>query len=324
MTHPTIAMLIPAYNAATYLPRLLESAVQQSHHFDEIWVYDDCSQDNTSEVAEQYGAHVVRGDVNRGCTYGKSVLLERTDCEWVHFHDSDDLLCPNFVARARAWMSKREVGVVVFGCEERWEDTRELISISCPDDQLLLADPIGYTIQSNINAISGIYRRSEFLAAGGFDLDPNVLYNEDQACHCRLARAGLRFRGDPTITVVNLRRRLSMWTSNRLKCHQARYHVMYKALGGHRGNEYREAIAKELWEIAAGAGSHLDWDTADKAAALAMRIHGPSSAHSGPIFKTLCRLSPRLAVRTREAAIRTFKPRLRVGYPGWMARVGFF
>jgi glycosyltransferase involved in cell wall biosynthesis len=318
-THSTIALLIPAYNAAGYLPRLLGSASELNEPFDEIWVYDDCSQDNTSGVAERYGAHVVRGDVNRGCTYGKSVLVERTRSEWVHFHDSDDLLLPNFVAKARAWMSQENVDVVAFGCEERWEDTRELISVSSPNDRLLAADPIGYTIGNKINAISGLYRRSAFLAAGGFDLDIDVLFNEDEACHCKLARAGLRFRGDPTVTVVNLRRRSSMWTANQAKCHEARYHVMRKALVGPDGDRHKEAIATQLWHVVAGAGSHVDWRTADKAAGLAMHIAGLSAVPSGRLFKALCCLSPRAAIRIREGLIRAFKPRLRTGYPGWLA-----
>jgi glycosyltransferase involved in cell wall biosynthesis len=66
VTSSTIALLIPASNAARYLPRLLESAVRQCKPFDEIWVYDDCSVDNTAEVAERCGARVIRGDVNRG------------------------------------------------------------------------------------------------------------------------------------------------------------------------------------------------------------------------------------------------------------------
>jgi glycosyltransferase involved in cell wall biosynthesis len=323
-TLPTIAMLIPAYNAAAYLPRLLESAAQQSEPFDEIWVYDDCSRDDTAEMAERYGARVVRGDLNRGCTYGKSVLAERTRCEWIHFHDSDDLLLPNFIASALGWMCREGVDVVAFGCEERWEDTRELISVSRPDDRSLAADPIGYTIRNKINAISGIYRRSAFLAGGGFDLDPDVLYNEDQAYHCKLARAGLRFRGEPTATVVNLRRRSSMWSANQAKCHKAHYHVMYKALHGAGGAQHKEAIAEQLWRVVAGAASQLDWRTADEAAALAMQLAGTSAASTGQVFKGLCLLSPRFALRAREGLIRSLKPHLRAGYPGWRSPVNLF
>jgi hypothetical protein len=115
-----------------------------------------------------------------------------------------------------------------------------------------------------------------------------------------------------------------MWTSNQAKCHEAHYHVMRKALVGPGGDRHKEAIATQLWHVVAGAGSQLDWRTADTAAALAMQIAGPSVAPSGWAFKTLCRLSPTLAIRIREVLIRAFKPRLRAGYPGWLAPMSLF
>jgi hypothetical protein len=214
--------------------------------------------------------------------------------------------------------------LIVFGCEERWEDTRDLISVAVPDDRLLVLDAVGYNIRHNVNAISGVYRRSAFLTAGGFDLDPAVLYNEDQACHCSLARAGVRFRGDPEVTVVNLRRRSSMWTSNRAKCHESHYYVMCKALAGFGGDRHKEAIAEQLWYVVAGAASQLDWNTADKAATLAIQLAGTAAVPSGLMFKGICHVSPRLALRIREGLIRALKPRLRAGHPGWLAPLSLF
>jgi len=57
----TIALLIPAWNAARWLPRLLASAHAQSEPFNQIWVYDDCSTDDTAAVAEAHGARILRG-----------------------------------------------------------------------------------------------------------------------------------------------------------------------------------------------------------------------------------------------------------------------
>ena len=88
---PTIALCIPAYNAANYLPRLLKSAARQIIQFDEILVYDDCSSDATSEIAEQSRTKVIRGDVNRSY-FWEDKLSEITSCDWIHFHDADDKL----------------------------------------------------------------------------------------------------------------------------------------------------------------------------------------------------------------------------------------
>lgn len=312
-----LALLVPAYNAEAFLPRLFKSVAAQTVPFDEILVYDDCSTDGTAATAESLGARIVRGDVNRGCSFGKTALLHETSCGWVHFHDADDLIDPGFVEIARQWIAQDSADVVAFGCDERWDDTDESIGTNIPDDAALARDPAGYTITHKINAISGLYRREAVLRAGGFDLDAAVLYNEDQAFHAQLARAGLRFRADARVMMVNLRRRGSMSTANQARCIRARYHVLLKTLAGHGGAQHKADIARELWLTAAGAASHLDWSTADRAAGLAMTLASPGAAPPGKLFRTLCRASPRFALRFREIMIRLLKPGLRDGYPRW-------
>jgi glycosyltransferase involved in cell wall biosynthesis len=269
-----LALLIPAHNAAQFLPRLLGSAAAQTRPFDEIWVYDDCSSDETAEVAEEHGAKVVRGTVNCGCSRGKNVLANLTTCEWIHFHDADDQLLPQFVDRAHSWMKRDEHDVVVFGSMEREDATGRIIAQSVHHCDELSSDPIGYTIETKISANSGIYRRSAFLAAGGFDTDPDVLYNEDVAMHCSLARAGLRFAADPEVMMINWRRPESMSAANPAKCFRAHLHVMLKAMKHDPGRAYSPKIAERLWENAGNAASMLDWKTADASGRLAFRLGG--------------------------------------------------
>lgn len=230
MKVPTLALCIPAYNAAAYLPRLLTSAARQTSPFDEIWVYDDCSTDDTYAVATRLGARVVRGARNSGCSAGKNALAERTSCDWIHFHDADDDLRPDFVARAHLHMTDPSCpDVVIFDFEYRKLDTDELITVYRYDGAALRADPIRYAIVEKIVSICGLYRRSAFLSAGGYDLDPAVLYNEDCAFHVRLALAGLRFATDSgPPTIINLRRGGSMSTMNAGRCTTARLALLKK------------------------------------------------------------------------------------------------
>jgi cellulose synthase/poly-beta-1,6-N-acetylglucosamine synthase-like glycosyltransferase len=46
----SVAICIGTYNQAQYLKSSVESALAQTHPIEEIWVSDDCSTDNTSEV----------------------------------------------------------------------------------------------------------------------------------------------------------------------------------------------------------------------------------------------------------------------------------
>jgi glycosyltransferase involved in cell wall biosynthesis len=307
MTRQTLALCIPAYNAAEFLPRLLESAQAQIIPFDEIWVYDDCSNDKTGKIAAMYGATVVRGDVNRGCSFGKNALASRTTCDWIHFHDADDALYPNFVEQAHKWMHDDAPDVILFGYEEVAGGN---CAVNIYDDKALRIDPMAYSIRQHINTICGIYRRLTFMAAGGFDLDPLVLYNEDTAMHCRLAQAGLSFATDPTVTVINYRRTGSMSSANQTQCARAQYHVMRKAADV-VGDRYAAEISEKLWCIATTSATFLDWENADACIALASKLKSNLPRNAGFLFDLLCRCNPYIALRIRELIIRIFKPGLR-------------
>lgn len=308
----TISLCIPAYNAEGHLPRLLASARRQTVPFDEVLVYDDASTDRTAEVAEATGARVIRGRENRGCSFGRNRLAEEATAEWIHFHDADDELYPQFVACAREWIAApRPSDVVLFGHEWRDEDTREVITIRRHDHERLRRDPIAYTIAEQVNH-SGIYRRRRLLEAGGGDEDPLVLYNEDDAFHGRLARAGLTFAADPRITEIRYRRGGSMSTGAHARCARARYHVLRKAAESLRGR-YSAEIAERLWITAAVSGTVLDWPNVDACVALARSLGSRGPAGSSRIFRLACLAAPHRAMRVREAWIRTFRPWLRPG-----------
>jgi glycosyltransferase involved in cell wall biosynthesis len=323
-SRPRLALLVPAYNAAAYLPRLLESAQRQAEPFDEVWVYDDCSTDETAAVAERYDARVVRGDVNCGCSHGKNVLASRTTADWIHFHDADDELLPNFTSLARRWITVGRFDVVLFAYEQRDDASGQHIEYSVFDPTDLARSPSSFAIRNQINPFCGLYRREAFLRAGGYDEDPLVLFNEDVAMHIALAFAHLSFAAETEVSIVNYRRKSSMSAANRLRCLQAHYHVMRKTADRDSARRYSAEIAYRLWVAVGGLAAELDWNTADRAAALAMQLAGPSVAPSGQLFKKFCRLSPNIAIRLREGLIRIVKPQLRVSNPEWHIEPNFF
>jgi glycosyltransferase involved in cell wall biosynthesis len=315
MNSETLALCIPAYNASNHLPRLLESAQEQTVPFDEVLVYDDCSTDDTADVARSYGATVISGDENQGCTVGRKRLAEHASADWVHFHDADDELLPNFVEQARAWMTQEDPPeVVLFGYEYRRDEDDELIQIKQFDAEALQEDPIDYTIRTQVNPFCGLYRRRSFVEAGGPDTDPKVLYNEDCAMHCKLARAGLTFDADPAVTVINYKRDGSMSQAHQTECARSRYYVLQKA-ARHNGDTHGEVIANQLWKNAGILAAHQQWDLADKAVQLAVDLDGRIPSREGLPFRLLSVLNPRLALRVREWAIRLLKPNLRSHIP---------
>jgi glycosyltransferase involved in cell wall biosynthesis len=311
MSTPTLSLLIPAYNAAAYLPRLLESARAQTVPFDEIWVYDDCSTDNTAEVAVALGAKVLRGDINKGCSAGKDALARLVETDWIHFHDADDELMPNFVSLAHKWIKENRFDVVLFDYEYVDFETKELLATRRFDRAKLENDPKAYAILEQINAICGLYRRSAYLAADGYDLDPKVLYNEDVAFHIRLAFSGLTFSAESEVSIRNYRFSNSMSVSNYRKCGDAHYHVMLKTLQLDADKAYRKLVAIKLWNATAVLASCNSWQNAFGAAELAANYAPPPKDATNSVFRLLASINPKLAVSFREYWIRATKPTLR-------------
>jgi glycosyltransferase involved in cell wall biosynthesis len=279
--------------------------------FDEILVYDDCSTDDTAEVARSYGASVISGDENVGCTIGRKRLAEHASADWVHFHDADDELLPNFVERAQKWMRKKDPPeVVLFGYEYRHEEDEELLSTKRFDEEALQQDPIDYTVRTQINPFCGLYHQESFVEAGGPDTDSKVLYNEDCAMHCKLARAGLTFDADPEVTVINYKREGSMSQDHQTECARSRYFVLEKA-ARHNGDTHAGVIAQELWKNAGILAAHQQWDLADEAVQLAVNLDGRIPSQEGVPFRILSALDPCVALRVREWTIRFVRPNLR-------------
>ena len=200
--------------------------------------------------------------------------------------------------------------VILFPYEERQEGVSPIVRRLDSDE--LARDARAFAIRRQINPFCGLYRRSAFLAAGGYDEDPRVLFNEDVAMHIGLAFAGLSFAAETEVAIINHRRSDSMSAANQLRCIQAHHEVLRKTAARRDALAYASPLAAKLWAAAGVLAAHLDWEGADAAAKLARRLAAPDGS---PPFRALARISPALALRIRERLIRLFKPGLRAGYP---------
>ena len=307
----TIALCIPAYNAAAYLPRLLRSAAAQKNPFAEILVYDDCSSDATAEVAREHGARVIRGERNVGCSAGKNVLLGVASSEWIHFHDADDVLLDGFTEEALHWIDQSDPpDVVVMGFEYRDYETNELLSVGLLDDAHLRKDPLEYSIRNKIPNF-GIYKKATLLKVGGFDEDKEILFNEDVAFHVKLAAAKLRFRASNKITSINYRYKKSMSSANQYKCLKAQIKVM-EGIATNTNGKYARAIAFKIWQSATGLAVLGKWEDVKSALEIARLIYPKQPEGFSKPFAWLVKITnPKMAFFIREYLIRVFKPKYR-------------
>ena len=290
---------------------MLSSAKKQVILFDEILLYNDCSTDDTVTVAEKFGAKVINGDINRGCSWGKNKLAALTNCEWIHFHDADDDLLPMFTTHIHNWINNfgdiYQILLLNFNYVDA--ESGNLLGRANHDVNALHDDPLKYTINHKVVNFA-VYKRQPFLKAGGFDLDENVLYNEDNAVHQRLAKNNLKFDYLHEITCINYRHAKSMSASNQLKCARANYQVIEKTAETH-GNVYAIELSMQLWHCAAILAALQDWVYVQKSLLLSKKLGYRYSPQGSSIFKWMTMISPYTSVWLREKLIRLFKPNLR-------------
>jgi len=88
---PTVSVIVPTYNRATWLPETVNSILEQSHPPLEVLVIDDGSSDNTAEVCAAFPSSVryVRQE-NAGVSAARNRGMREAKGEWIAFADSDD------------------------------------------------------------------------------------------------------------------------------------------------------------------------------------------------------------------------------------------
>lgn len=134
MSTPRVAVLIPSYNHARFLPATLASVLGQSLRPTEVIVVDDGSQDGSAEVAEAILgsardlAWSVHRRSNRGISATRNELFALSRADFVAFLDSDDLYAAQRLERLLAGARPGRPWLAFSGVQFRHEgeaDTRE-------------------------------------------------------------------------------------------------------------------------------------------------------------------------------------------------------
>ena len=206
MEQPSVAVVVPAYNAAQLLPRMLPAAIESAGG-GVVLVVDPGSTDATSSVAEGLGAQVVRLPHRAGPARARNIGVAHVEADVVLFLDADCVPALDVVERVRG----------AFASEP------ELVSLTGSYDDSP-PDPGFFSQYMNLRhhythhraqrspatfwAGCGAVRREAFLSVGGFDARrfprPQI---EDIELGYRLREAG-QTRLDPELQVTHLKR----WT----------------------------------------------------------------------------------------------------------------
>lgn len=92
--NPKISIIVPVYNVEQYLPRCIDSILNQSFVDFELLLIDDGSKDKSGKICDEYANKDDRIRVfhkeNGGVSSARNVGLENARGEWLSFIDGDD------------------------------------------------------------------------------------------------------------------------------------------------------------------------------------------------------------------------------------------
>lgn len=101
--NPKVSIIVPIYNTAKYLPKCLDSIINQTHQNLEIILVDDGSTDNSGQIADDYAKKDSRITVihqkNAGQSAARNNGLKKASGKYISFIDSDDQIDSRFIEK---------------------------------------------------------------------------------------------------------------------------------------------------------------------------------------------------------------------------------
>lgn len=166
MQTPKISIIIPVFNAESYLSDCLNSILAQTFNDFEVFCINDGSTDKSEEILKQYAAKDSRFNIltreNQGVSSARNWGLDNANGEYVYFIDSDDRIHPQLLERLYQAAQDNNAD---FSCcqfqkikEKQVLDIKEYKTIN----PQILDDPFSEFINHRIgyNIWSKLYRRS--------------------------------------------------------------------------------------------------------------------------------------------------------------------
>lgn len=118
MAVPEISVVLPVYNVAPYIGQCLESILSQSFENFELLCVDDCGNDGSMAIAQEFADRdkritILRHDENRGVSAARNTGMNRARGKFIAFIDSDDWVLQDFLQSLHA-------SIVESGVESVW------------------------------------------------------------------------------------------------------------------------------------------------------------------------------------------------------------
>lgn len=123
---PILSVVVPVYNTGKYIPRCIESIINQSFKDLEIIIVNDCSDDNSQSVIEFYAAQnpnikSLQTAQRSGVGGARNMGLLQARGKFIGFVDSDDWIDSTFYQKSISILQKSNADMGVCGVMKEYE-----------------------------------------------------------------------------------------------------------------------------------------------------------------------------------------------------------
>jgi glycosyltransferase involved in cell wall biosynthesis len=170
---PTVSIIIPAYNTATFIKGCLESVFTQSYSDFEVLVVNDGSPD-TPELERVLAPYFDRityiRQENKRAAGARNTAIHRANGEFLAFLDSDDSWLPNHLARQMKQFDDDRTLDFVYANGVRIANPKRLVKFMdrCPSHGPANFDAL-VVERCQIPVSTVVVRKSVIVDTGGFD-----------------------------------------------------------------------------------------------------------------------------------------------------------
>jgi glycosyltransferase involved in cell wall biosynthesis len=197
---PLVSILIPAFNAETWIADTLKSAIAQTWQRKEIIVVDDGSTDQTLTVARQFASKdlAVVTRENQGAASTRNHALSLSQGDYIQWLDADDLLSPDKVAKQMQASEECQGTRTLFSSEWGYFAYRNDRAEFSPTSLWRNLSPVEWLLRKmgeNLHMQTATWLVSRELTGAAGLWDVRLLSDDDGEYFCRviLASDGIQF-----------------------------------------------------------------------------------------------------------------------------------
>lgn len=155
---PFFTVIIPLYNKENFVRDAIKSILNQTFTDFELLIINDCSTDNSVEIASEFLSEKVRiihHEKNKGLAATRNTGIKTATSNYITFLDADDVWKPNFLKNIYNLISNfPEAKIFSTNYEEIWKGT---LKTPINGSELLEKNYTGYINFFKLNLKQGIY-----------------------------------------------------------------------------------------------------------------------------------------------------------------------